>query len=217
MLDLSTLVDSKNGLVSTAVYMDEEVYRRELEQIFGRCWLYLAHETQIPNPGDFVSAYMGEDPVIVIRDTAGRIGAFLNVCRHRGPQLCRADAGNAASFTCPYHGWTYGNDGTLISVPGFEEYYHKELDRTRWGLAPVAQVATHRGFVFGTFDPSAPPLRDYLGAMAWWIEEMTDRRNGGIEIVPGTVKWTMKTNWKFAAEQFVGDSYHTFPSHLSAI
>src|SRR5262245_19458466 len=104
MNDVSGLVDSANGLVAKEIYENEEVYQQELERIFARCWLYLAHESQIPNRADFVSAYMGEDPVLVMRDSSGKIGAFLNVCRHRGVLLCVADCGNAASFTCPYHG-----------------------------------------------------------------------------------------------------------------
>ena len=109
---------------------------------------------------------MGEDPVLVVRDNDGHVRAFLNVCRHRGNRLCRADAGNAASFTCAYHGWTYRNDGRLVGVPYFKEAYHGELDRERWGLVPVAQLDNYKGLWFATFDPQAPPLRDYLGEMA---------------------------------------------------
>src|SRR5690348_18306076 len=96
----------------------------------------------------------GSDPVI--RNGAGSVGAFLNVCRHRGNRLCRADDGNAASFTCAYHGWTYSNDGKLIGVPYLKEAYHDELDRERWGLVPVAQLDDYKGMYFATFDPAAP-------------------------------------------------------------
>ncbi|HXG36957.1 MAG TPA: Rieske 2Fe-2S domain-containing protein, partial [Dehalococcoidia bacterium] len=122
------LVDNERGLISRRAFIDREVYELELERIFARCWLFLAHESMIPNPGDFFSTYMGEDPVIVIRDSAGKINAFINSCRHRGMKVCRADQGNAASFTCSYHGWTYGNDGKLIGVPNFQDAYFEELD-----------------------------------------------------------------------------------------
>ena len=105
--DLNKLIDTPNGLVSRRIFIEPEIYEQELERIFARCWLFLCHDSQIPRPGDFFTTYMGEDPVLVVRDSDGQVRAFLNVCRHRGNRLCRADAGNAASFTCAYHGWTY--------------------------------------------------------------------------------------------------------------
>jgi phenylpropionate dioxygenase-like ring-hydroxylating dioxygenase large terminal subunit len=215
--DLNRLVDDGNGLVSRRIFIEPEIYEQELERIFARCWLYLCHETQIPRPGDFLTTYMGEDPVLVVRDNDGRVHAFLNVCRHRGNRLCRADAGNAASFTCAYHGWTYRNDGRLVGVPYFKEAYHGELERDRWGLMPVAQLDNYKGLYFATFDPQAPPLRDYLGAMTWYLDAFFDRREGGIELIGGVHKWIMPCNWKFPAENFAGDGYHVPWSHISAV
>jgi phenylpropionate dioxygenase-like ring-hydroxylating dioxygenase large terminal subunit len=160
---------------------------------------------------------MGEDPVLVVRDSAGQVHAFLNVCRHRGNRLCRADSGNAASFTCAYHGWTYRNDGRLTGVPYLKEAYYGELERERWGLNPVAQLDNYKGLLFATFDPEAPPLREYLGEMAWYLDAFFDRREGGVEVIGGMHKWVMPCNWKFPAENFGGDGYHTSWSHLSAI
>jgi nitrite reductase/ring-hydroxylating ferredoxin subunit len=160
---------------------------------------------------------MGEDPVLVVRDNAGQVGAFLNVCRHRGNRLCRADAGNAASFTCAYHGWTYRNDGRLAGVPYLKEAYHNELDRDRWGLTPVAQLDNYKGLYFATFDPEAPPLLDYLGGMTWYLDVFFDRLEGGVEVIGGMHKWVMPCNWKFPAENFGGDGYHTSWSHRSAM
>jgi len=214
--DVSGLVDAERGLISRRIFIEPEIYEQELTQIFARCWLYLCHDSQIPLPGDFFTTTMGEDPVLVVRDTSGKVGAFLNVCRHRGNRLCRADTGNAASFTCAYHGWTYRNDGTLAGVPYLKEAYHNELDRGDWGLVPVAQLDNYKGLWFATFDPAAPSLREYLGEMCWYLDSFVDRRDGGIEIVAGH-RWVMPCNWKFPAENFGGDAYHVSWSHLSAM
>jgi len=93
--EIAGLVDSKQGMISRRIFIEPEIYEAELQRIFTRCWLFLCHDSQIPRPGDFLTTYMGEDPVLVVRDSAGTVGAFLNVCRHRGNRLCRADDGNA--------------------------------------------------------------------------------------------------------------------------
>src|SRR5439155_1614090 len=186
--DVGSLVDAERGLLSRRIFIEPEIYGQEQRQIFARCWLFLCHDSQVARPGDFFTTSMGEDPVLVVRDTGGRVHAFLHVCRHRGNRLCRADNGNAASFTCAYHGWTYANDGRLTGVPYLREAYHGELDRDRWGLIPVAQLDQYKGLWFATFDPEAPPLREYLGEMRWYLDAFVDRREGGIEIV-ATHKW----------------------------
>src|SRR4030095_5031229 len=177
--DVHHLVDAEEGLVSRRIFIERTIYEQELEQIFARCWLFLCHESQIPQPGDFFSTYMGEDPVLVVRDTQGQLGAFLNVCRHRGNRLCRADTGNAATCTCGYHGWSNRNDGRLVGVPFIKEAYHGALERERWGLIPVAQLESYKGLIFATFDPDAPPLREYLRETTWYLDAIFDRPVGG--------------------------------------
>src|SRR5207237_5375826 len=101
------LVDLDQGLVSRAIFSDAGIYQQELERIFARCWLFLAHTSMLPNAGDFLTTYMGEDPVLVVRGRDGRVRAFLNTCRHRGNRVCLLDSGSASGFTCSYHGWSY--------------------------------------------------------------------------------------------------------------
>ena len=215
--EMQGLVDADRGLVSRRIFIEPEIYQQELENIFARCWLFLCHESQVPNPGDFFTTYMGEDPVLVIRDSGGQVNAFLNICRHRGNRLCRAEYGNAATITCAYHGWTFSNSGNLVGVPNLQDAYFGELDLNQWNLIPVAQLENYKGLLFATFDPDAPPLKEYLGEMAWYLDSFFDRREGGIEVIGGVHKWVVPCNWKLPAENFAGDGYHVAWSHLSAI
>jgi phenylpropionate dioxygenase-like ring-hydroxylating dioxygenase large terminal subunit len=216
-IDINALVDADRGLIGRSIYIDPQIYEQECRKVFTRCWMYLCHESQIPRPGDFCTAYIAEDPLIVWRDSAGIVRAFLNVCRHRGNRLCRADSGNATSLTCAYHGWTYGNDGKLKGVPRQEAAYRGELDRERWPLSAVAQIESYKGLVFATFDAAAPPLREYLGELTWYLDAIFDRREGGVEVFAGVHKWIVPCNWKIAAENFSGDSYHVPWNHRSAM
>lgn len=211
------LIDVDGGMLAREIFVDESIYRQELDRIFGRCWLLLAHESQLRRPGDFFHTWMGEDPVVVVRDRDGAMRAFLNSCRHRGMPVCRTDVGNAKAFTCTYHGWSYGLDGSLISVPFDDQGYRGKLDRSKWGLVPVTRLETYKGLVFGSWEPEVPPLREYLGDMAWYLDAFVDRRKGGTEVIGGVLKWRVEGNWKLAAEQFASDNYHAPVSHASAI
>lgn len=208
------IFDREAGTIEASAYVDPAIYRLELDTIFRKCWLFLAHETQIRKPGDFLSTYMGEDPVVVVRQKDGEVKAFLNQCRHRGMRLCRADAGNAKSFTCVYHGWVYGTAGDLINVPLEAEAYGG-MDKAEWGARPVPRIARYKGLIFGCWDENAPEFTDYLGDAAFYLDILLDRSPAGTEAIGGIHKWVIPCNWKFAAEQFASDSYHALSAHLS--
>jgi phenylpropionate dioxygenase-like ring-hydroxylating dioxygenase large terminal subunit len=213
MVDIKSLIDPEAGLIDRRIFADPGIYDLERERLFARCWLYLGHECEIPEPGDFVTRYMGEEPVILCRDAKGGVCAHLNLCRHRGNRVCRADRGNTKLFTCSYHGWSYTTDGKLALVPMLDAF--RDLEREKFGLIPVAQIDSYKGLIFATFDPDAPPLRDYLGDMAWYLDILFDRREGGTE-VSGPHRWLLNANWKTAAENFGGDGYHIAYTHASA-
>jgi phenylpropionate dioxygenase-like ring-hydroxylating dioxygenase large terminal subunit len=213
---LEDLYDPVSGSCSARIYTDSEVYELELERVFARCWLFLGHESQIPNPGDFVTTYMAEDPVLLTRTAEGGVGAFLNVCVHRGMRICRADAGSAKRFTCPFHGWVYNLDGSLAAVPRAREAYAGRIDRASISAVRVPRVESHRGFIFGCWDPEAPTLLDYLGPMAWYFDAFANRFGDDTEVVGGAHKWVIDTNWKIPAEGFASDRYHARTAHLSA-
>ncbi|HEY0675989.1 MAG TPA: Rieske 2Fe-2S domain-containing protein, partial [Immundisolibacter sp.] len=214
MVKVNELVDVAHGVQSKRVFWDQEVYEQELARVFGRCWLFLTHESLIPNFGDFVTAYMGEDKVIVVRQKDGSIKAFLNSCTHRGNQVCHADSGNAKAFTCSYHGWSFGADGSLAALPLEQSAYYGQFDKAHSGLREVAKVDSYRGFVFGCFDPQAPTLTDYLGEMGWYLDTWMDS-TGGAELVGPPMKSILRCNWKVPSENFIGDGYHVGWTHAA--
>ena len=116
-VNVHELVNADASLVSRRCWTDPEVYALEKQYIFGKAWLFLGHESQIKNPGDFVQAYMCETPIILARDENGKICATINSCTHRGLPVCRADHGNAKRFVCPYHNWSYKVSGELVAIP----------------------------------------------------------------------------------------------------
>lgn len=214
-MNAPSLIDQTEGTQEKSIFSDEETYQRELEQIFGRCWLFLAHESQIPNPGDFFSSYMGEDSVIVVRGQDLRVRAFLNSCSHRGNRVCFAEAGNVKAFTCGYHGWCYSLDGSLVNVPLEREAYRSQLEKSELGLRPVPKVESWGGFVFGCLDPEAPSLEDYLGEMTWYLDMF--ETVGGVELLGPPLKSILDSNWKVPAENFACDVYHVGWTHVAAL
>jgi phenylpropionate dioxygenase-like ring-hydroxylating dioxygenase large terminal subunit len=211
--DWDALIDEPRARVGRSVFVDEAIHALEIERIFGRCWLFLGHESEIPNPGDYVTRRMGDDHVIVMRGPDGRVRVFLNTCSHRGVKVCRADSGHARQLICPYHGWTYDTAGRLLTT-GFDDFYAGKLDKEASGLKPVAQTDTHGGLIFATFDPQAPSLADYLGDARFYLDTYFNRTPGGMVVLSPPQRWVVQANWKMGALNFGTDNQHLYPTHF---
>src|ERR1700680_3606680 len=144
----SGLVDLATGLISREIFVNEDIYAQEQERVFARSWLFVGHESQIPNPGDFFVSRMGDESVILCRDAKGAVHVFLNSCRHRGMKVCRYESGNTSLFVCPYHSWSYTTDGRLQGVPLYRVLYEGQLDRQEWSLIEVPKLALYKGTVW---------------------------------------------------------------------
>lgn len=212
LLELLGTVRPDQGQIPAYIFSDPELYRLEMDRIFTKCWLFVAHESEIPAPGDYVTRYMGEHPVIVVRDEDGLIRVLLNVCRHHGMRICRADLGNSSHFRCPYHGFTYKNTGELIGVPFEKEIYGSSLVKGRMGLLQ-ARGETYAGLVFATWNPHAETLGAYLGDMKWYLDLLAGR--AAMEVVGPPHRYEMGSNWKLPAENAASDAYHTMHTHAS--
>ena len=204
----------ERGVVPLGIYGDPDVYRLELERIFYRSWLFVAHESELPRPGDFVQRSIADGRWIIARDAHGTIRALFDSCRHRGTGVCRADKGNAASFRCAYHGWTYKNDGSLIGIPNRDAAFGAPLDPHEWGLLTAPKLAVYRGLIFVNLDSDAPSLLDYLGDYRWYID-VNFGAASGYEVIGEPHRAVIPCNWKAGAENFSGDSYHTQFLHKS--
>src|SRR5687768_15345745 len=191
---MRSLVDAEQGLVSRDIFVDDEIYQQELEQIFARTWLFVGHESQVPNPNDYFVSRMGEESVILTRDRQGQVHVLLNSCTHRGMKVIRYDRGNTPVFSCPYHGWSFSTDGNLVSVPGeligvpqFATAYHGELKKENWGLISVPKMHIYKGSVWGCWDEKAPSWDDYVGDMKLFLDGFLDSADGtagDVEVIP---------------------------------
>jgi phenylpropionate dioxygenase-like ring-hydroxylating dioxygenase large terminal subunit len=198
--------------VHRSALTDEAVFRDEMRSIFDRCWLYVGHESEIPNPGDFRARDVGNRPLVFWHGHDGVKRVFYNSCRHRGALVCRVPDGNARTMNCFYHAWTYRCDGALSGLPS-EEGYGPTFDRAEMGLLSPARVDSYRGFVFACFDPGAVDLHTYLAGAADYIDLVADQAEA-MEIVPGAQEYAADANWKLFVENSV-DGYHLLPVHTT--
>ncbi|WP_327092279.1 aromatic ring-hydroxylating dioxygenase subunit alpha [Nonomuraea sp. NBC_01738] len=219
MLELDkVLADVREGMIPAFVYNDEEVFALERERLFARSWVFVAHESEIPSPGDYVVRRVLADSFIVARDEQGQVRVMFNMCLHKGMQVCRAELGNTSHFRCPYHAWTYRNDGRLVGLPFHQDAYGGEdgFAKKNQRLLPAPSMESYRGFIFVSLDADALPLLSFLGDFAFYLDLYANQSEGGLEL-RGPQRWRVKANWKIGAENFAGDSYHTPHTHASVV
>jgi len=211
-INYSALV--KPDRVHSRLYTDAQVFDDELERIFHRGWVFVGHRGEVPNAGDFRLKRIGLQPVIMVRDGAGNVNLLLNRCRHRGAAVCNQERGNARSFRCAYHGWTYKLDGTLSGVP-YPEAYDDSFRREEYGLARVPRVAEYRGFIFGSLSPAGITLEEHLGRAREQLDLFVGLSDPDEIIVDcGAHKYDYRANWKLQVENAM-DGYHAITLHDS--
>jgi phenylpropionate dioxygenase-like ring-hydroxylating dioxygenase large terminal subunit len=198
--------------VDREALVSDAVWEAEQRRIFDRCWIYVGHGSEVREPGAFRTRMVAGRPVIFCRDAAGTVRCFLNSCRHRGATVCNEREGQRRYFTCPYHGWTYDGDGSLVAVPG-EDAYGPHFDKGEHGLVPVAKLQSYRDFWFANLDPKAEDLVPYLAGATEYIDLVTEASpSGRLEVIAGTQEYDIRANWKLLVENSV-DDYHLPATH----
>ncbi|CEA09641.1 2-halobenzoate 1,2-dioxygenase large subunit [Arthrobacter saudimassiliensis] len=208
--------DADHGIHRTKreIFTDEEIFELEMKHIFEGNWVYLAHESQIPNVGDYFTTYIGRTPVVISRSKDGELNCLVNACSHRGAMLCRRKTDNRTNFTCPFHGWTFNNKGKLLKVKdsrdaGYPEQFNKDGSHD---LTKVARFESYRGFLFGSLKADVKPLEEHLGESAKIIDMIVDQSPEGLEVLRGSSTYTYDGNWKVQAENGA-DGYHVSATH----
>ncbi|MGI9344601.1 MAG: aromatic ring-hydroxylating oxygenase subunit alpha [Gammaproteobacteria bacterium] len=197
------------------VYLDADIFALEMDRIFGHAWVFVGHDSQVPNAGDFFTTKVGREPVIMVRQTSGDVRVLHNRCAHKGAKLTGKVQGSCKGFRCPYHGWTYRLDGRLAGVPAREGYDNTRFDRKspEFSMPEVARFASYRGFVFATLDPAAPDLPEFLGDAAATLDNIANRApEGEVEVAGPPLRYLHDANWKMFIEN-LNDAMHPMVAH----
>ena len=226
---MTTRLESLEGTLSNAIqdipeegiiranrtiFTDEDLFELEMKYIFEGNWVYLAHESQVPEIGDYFTTTIGRQPVVITRDKEGELNCLINACSHRGAMLCRRKTDNRKTLTCPFHGWTFSNNGKLLKVKdprgaGYTEQFNTEGSHD---LRKVARFESYRGFLFGSLNPDVVPLAEHLGDATKIIDMTVDQSPEGLEVIRGASTYTYDGNWKLQAENGA-DGYHVSATH----
>ncbi len=214
--EIESLVET--GRVHRRVYTDPEIFAAEMERIFGRVWVLVGHDSQVPALGDWVRARIGLRDVVMIRGADGTVRVLHNRCPHRGMAVCVPAKGSGRRLVCPYHGWAFDTAGNLVGVPQPDGYNGGfETGAAHRSMAAVARVESRRGFVFASLADSGPALDDFLGDISDTLDNFCDRApEGEVEMVGAPLRQTFAGNWKLHMENAV-DTVHPGFVHRSSV
>lgn len=214
--DIAALVE--NNRVHRRAYTDQAVFDLEMARIFGRAWLFVAHDSQIARANDLLRTRLGRHDVLVTRDSGGAVHVVANRCAHRGATLCAAERGNAASLVCPYHAWTYDLDGQLRAVPhrkSMPDSFDLKAPENSLGRPP--RVDSYRGFHFASYAEDGLSLPEFLGPMTEALDNFIDRApDGEIFQEGGVFRLEYRGNWKLHHEN-ANDTLHPGFVHESSV
>ena len=199
-------------------YTDPEIFDLEMERIFENTWIYIGHESQVKEPGDYYLAQVGRQPMVMARDRNGDVQVLYNRCPHRGAQLCTARKGNTGNnFYCSYHAWTFHLDGKLESMPAKQDYdgTNMDFDNPEFHMARPARSDNYRGFWFAKLTEGGADLRTHLGDSAAAFDQLIDRAPGKeTEVVGSCFRMVQQSNWKIFLENQL-DASHPGVTHES--
>lgn len=214
--DFSAL--ASESAVHRSVYTDPAVFAAEQERIFRRAWLYVGHESQVPSTGDWLLTQLGPDEMILIRGEEGALSLLHNRCPHRGARLVAAERGSSRHLICPYHAWSFDPAGRLTGLPLPEGYTPGFLDDAQGRqVARAPRLQSYRGFVFASHAAEGPSLPEFLGGIAFAIDNLVDRAPAGrVTQVGGALRMLYRGNWKLFMENAV-DLVHPGFVHASAV
>lgn len=200
-------------------YTDQEIFDTEIERIFEKTWIYVGHESQVKNPGDYYMVQIGRQPLVLVRDGTDTIRVLYNRCPHRGALICADRAGNTGkTFKCPYHAWRFNLDGSLLKVPLIEGYDDTRFDPSdpQFHMQQVARVENYRGFVFCHLGTGGPGLVEFLGGATLAFDSICDRApDGEVEVVGDCFRMIQTSNWKIFLENQL-DNLHASVTHEAA-
>jgi phenylpropionate dioxygenase-like ring-hydroxylating dioxygenase large terminal subunit len=203
--------------VNRKAFTDPHIFDLEMKHIFEATWMFVGLESQVANKHDFFTTLVGRQPVIIARDGDGKLGCFLNSCRHRGMLVCPLRSGNQQFHVCRYHGWSYNSAGKSVGIPHQRDgLYPAGFESQDHGLVPVACFENYRGFLFVSLQPEVPPLDQHLGEAKTFLDLVADQSDQGMEILSGGVTYTFDANWKLQFENGL-DFYHFSSTHASYV